>query len=98
MICRPGQVSRKKFHVYWWRRKVSARLANGRNSTAAVKLLKQSGSEGDRFGSNAVMTRRPLCAKRERLPLIKDSTAIEVMRTLKAALDPDGILNPGKVL
>ena len=37
-------------------------------------------------------------AKRDRLPLVKDKTAIELMRTLKATLDPNGILNPGKVL
>jgi FAD/FMN-containing dehydrogenase len=29
---------------------------------------------------------------------VKDPAAIEWMRTLKAALDPNGILNPGKVL
>jgi FAD/FMN-containing dehydrogenase len=37
-------------------------------------------------------------AKRARLPLVKDHVALELMRTLKAALDPNGILNPGKVL
>ncbi len=37
-------------------------------------------------------------AKRARLPLVKDPVAIELMRTLKATLDPNGILNPGKVL
>jgi len=37
-------------------------------------------------------------AKRDRLPMVKDAVAIEWMRTLKAALDPNGILNPGKVL
>jgi FAD/FMN-containing dehydrogenase len=35
---------------------------------------------------------------RERLPLVKDPVAIELMRTLKQTLDPNGILNPGKVL
>ncbi len=37
-------------------------------------------------------------AKRARLPLVKDPVAIELMRTLKQTLDPNGILNPGKVL
>jgi FAD/FMN-containing dehydrogenase len=37
-------------------------------------------------------------AKRARLPLVKDRTAIELMRAIKQTLDPNGILNPGKVL
>ncbi len=36
--------------------------------------------------------------KRDILPDIKDKTAIELMRTLKRTLDPNNILNPGKVL
>ncbi|EAQ36672.1 FAD linked oxidase [Nitrobacter sp. Nb-311A] len=36
--------------------------------------------------------------KRDDLPRVKDKTAIEVMRGIKALFDPLGIMNPGKVL
>jgi FAD/FMN-containing dehydrogenase len=36
--------------------------------------------------------------KRDILPDYKDPVAIELMRALKRTLDPNGILNPGKVL
>jgi FAD/FMN-containing dehydrogenase len=36
--------------------------------------------------------------KRDILPDFKDSVAIDLMRGLKKMLDPNGILNPGKVL
>ena len=36
--------------------------------------------------------------KRDLLPEVKDQVAIELMRGLKAMLDPHGIMNPGKVL
>ncbi|MBW8854113.1 MAG: FAD-binding oxidoreductase, partial [Bradyrhizobium sp.] len=36
--------------------------------------------------------------KRDELPDVKDKTAIELMRQVKAMLDPLGIMNPGKVL
>jgi D-lactate dehydrogenase (cytochrome) len=36
--------------------------------------------------------------KRDDLPGVKDRTAIELMRGIKTLLDPQGIMNPGKVL
>ncbi|MDA9393138.1 2-hydroxyacid dehydrogenase [Bradyrhizobium sp. CCBAU 45394] len=36
--------------------------------------------------------------KRDQLPDAKDKTAIDLMRSIKAMLDPLGIMNPGKVL
>ena len=36
--------------------------------------------------------------KRNSLPKVKDKVALELMRGLKRMLDPNGILNPGKVL
>jgi FAD/FMN-containing dehydrogenase len=36
--------------------------------------------------------------KRQYLPLYRNAGEIELMRTLKRALDPKNILNPGKVI
>jgi FAD/FMN-containing dehydrogenase len=36
--------------------------------------------------------------KRDELPRYKDATALALMRAVKCALDPQGLLNPGRVL
>jgi D-lactate dehydrogenase (cytochrome) len=36
--------------------------------------------------------------KRDLLPGVKDPVALELMKSLKRLLDPNDILNPGKVL
>jgi FAD/FMN-containing dehydrogenase len=36
--------------------------------------------------------------KRDLLRETKDRAALDAMRLIKAALDPNGVLNPGKVL
>jgi D-lactate dehydrogenase (cytochrome) len=53
-------------------------------------VLKYGGSVSAEHGVGIV--------KRDYLPKIKDPVAYDLMRTLKRALDPKGILNPGKVL
>ena len=37
-------------------------------------------------------------AKREYLPMFVDESTLKFMRNLKQAIDPDGILNPGKAI
>jgi D-lactate dehydrogenase (cytochrome) len=60
------------------------------NSVVFDIVLKHGGSISAEHGIGIM--------KRDILPSVKDPVAIDLMRTLKRALDPKGILNPGKVL
>ena len=51
-----------------------------------------------RFGGSISAEHGIGTLKRDLLPRYKDPVALELMRTIKAALDPNGIINPGKVL
>ncbi len=60
------------------------------NEVVYAIVLKHGGSVSAEHGVGIV--------KRDTLPKIKDPVAYELMKTLKRTLDPNGILNPGKVL
>src|SRR6201998_4728242 len=60
------------------------------NAVVFAIVLKMGGSISAEHGIGVL--------KRDELPDVKDKTAIQLMRQFKAALDPNGILNPGKVL
>jgi FAD/FMN-containing dehydrogenase len=51
-----------------------------------------------RFGGSIAAEHGVGQHKRKLLPRYKDPVALDLMRTLKNALDPKGIMNPGKVL
>ena len=52
----------------------------------------------DRFGGSISAEHGIGVAKRSHLEAYKSETEIMLMRTLKSALDPEGLLNPGKVV
>ncbi|WP_439924135.1 FAD-binding oxidoreductase [Nitrobacter sp. JJSN] len=60
------------------------------NAVVFAIALRMSGSISAEHGIGVL--------KRDELPNVKDGTAIELMRGIKALLDPQGIMNPGKVL
>jgi FAD/FMN-containing dehydrogenase len=60
------------------------------NAVVFEVVKKYSGSISAEHGIGVV--------KRDILPSVKDPVAYDLMRTLKRTLDPNGILNPGKVL
>ncbi|HKD25296.1 MAG TPA: FAD-binding oxidoreductase, partial [Xanthobacteraceae bacterium] len=51
-----------------------------------------------RFGGSISAEHGIGAMKRKLLPQVKDAVALELMRTLKRTLDPNNILNPGKVV
>jgi FAD/FMN-containing dehydrogenase len=70
----------------------AAYLARGEEMGAAVNriVMQLHGSISAEHGIGRL--------KRDLLPAVKDTVALDLMRALKRTLDPNGILNPGKVL
>jgi FAD/FMN-containing dehydrogenase len=60
------------------------------NAVVFATVLRMGGSISAEHGIGVL--------KRDELPEVKDKVAIELMRGIKAMLDPLGIMNPGKVL
>ena len=60
------------------------------NEVVHAVVARHSGSISAEHGIGAL--------KRDLLKAVKDPVALDLMRALKAALDPAGLLNPGKVL
>ena len=60
------------------------------NAVVFAVVLRHAGSISAEHGVGVM--------KRDLLPDVKDKVAVELMRSLKKTLDPNGILNPGKVL
>ena len=60
------------------------------NATVFAVVKKYDGSISAEHGVGVM--------KRDLLPTVKDPVALDLMRSLKQLLDPNGILNPGKVL
>jgi len=60
------------------------------NAVVHAIVLKHGGSISAEHGIGVL--------KRDELVKVKDPVALELMRALKRTLDPNGILNPGKVL
>jgi FAD/FMN-containing dehydrogenase len=60
------------------------------NEVVFAIVLKMGGSISAEHGIGVL--------KRDELPDVKDKVAVELMRGIKAMLDPLGIMNPGKVL
>ena len=74
-----------------WRRQRAVPWRWGEVNDAVNRIvLKYNGSISAEHGIGKL--------KRNSLPKVKDPVALELMRGLKRMLDPNGILNPGKVL
>jgi D-lactate dehydrogenase (cytochrome) len=60
------------------------------NAVVDKVVLKHNGSISAEHGIGKL--------KRDTLPKVKDPVALDLMRGMKRMLDPNGILNPGKVV
>ena len=89
-----GHAGDGNLHTYFWRGTLDDAAWAKASDTALTSLFRAAVALGGTISGEHGLG----FLKRDYLPLAADAATIALMKRLKAAFDPNGILNPGKVL